>query len=119
MNRTLSVILICKNRLLREMLFRAINKIPSLTIIEQFQHVDDLPGALQKTPVDWVIFSIQPAQQVPPIVDATIAAYPATCFFSISEDGEQFKMRWLEPHEQNLVDATLEDLAANYLQAPR
>ncbi|MBE0696593.1 MAG: hypothetical protein IH586_06690 [Anaerolineaceae bacterium] len=113
MSQALSVILVCQTRLLREMFTRAIAKIPGLRVVNQIDQPAGLQDALQKHPADWVIFAIEPAQGVPPLVDAAIAAYPGTHFFSISADGEHFTLRWMEPHDQNLDDTTLAELAAN------
>ena len=110
MNKTQTVILVCKPRLLREILVRAIAKSDMLEIIKQVNDLEDLPEELENQPVDWVIFLVNPGQDVPPLVDAAIATHPTTRFVAMNADGAHFKMRWLEPHEYNLDDANLVEL---------
>ena len=111
MYKNQSVILVCKPRLLREILVRAIAKTTALEIIKQIKDLDDLPDMLEHQSVDWVIFSIYPTQSVPPSLDAMIASHPSTRFIILNADGAHFKIRWLEPHEYDLDDANLAELA--------
>jgi DNA-binding NarL/FixJ family response regulator len=105
-----SVILVCPQRLLCGLLARAVARDDRLNLVGCFASPEGLPQALRQHPADCVILAVPPAQEAPEGLDELMAAHPATRFIVLRSDGSHMTLRWFEPHECALDDATLEEL---------
>jgi DNA-binding NarL/FixJ family response regulator len=110
LNATRSVILVCPQRLLRGLLARAIARDGRLTLVRTLASPGGLPGLLRRRPADCVIAAVPPAQDEPEGLEELMAAHPATRFIVVRADGSHTTLRWFEPHECALDDATLDEL---------
>lgn len=104
------IILATDSRLLREMLNRILLKAEHLEIVQQVADHENLPAAIKEQDVEWVILTM-PADNNPPAwTDAYLREHPFVKIMSVSPDGGQVKMKWLDKREQDIVNPSLQDL---------
>ncbi len=106
------VILANQPRLLREMLNRAISRAPGLTVVREIADPADLARVAVESQAHWVIVSLWPAGEAPPLVKAILAANPAVCVLGIAADIDRVKIRCGESEERVLQDPSLDGLLA-------
>ena len=127
------VILAVKTRLLREMLHHAINRSPYVHIVGEVQNGIDLLSMVQRKNAEWVIMSLLPGGKLPETAGILLAARPSVSILGITPDGSRVTMgwkepceetiaegsdgrsielKWVEPHEVDLEDLTLDELIA-------
>jgi hypothetical protein len=106
------VILANESRLLREMLERVIKKVPHLEVVGQAADAARLPSLLEGTDAQWVIVSLLPNGKMPAVVDSLLAEHPSLRVLAVAVDGSQVKAKWVEPHEKDLGDLSLQELIA-------
>jgi DNA-binding NarL/FixJ family response regulator len=104
------IILADGSRLLREMLHRVLYKADNLEVVQEVTNYRDLPSAIEQFDPEWVIMSLPSDHVIPDWVDHYIANRPSVRFLAVSTDGSKIKMKWLEPHEEDLGDLSLKDL---------
>jgi len=107
---TKRIILANGSRLLREMLHRVLYKTDNLQVVLEVANYEDLPSAIEQFDPEWVIMSLPSDHVIPDWVDIYIANLPSVRFLAVSTDGSKIKMKWLEPHEEDLGDLSLKDL---------
>jgi len=107
---TKRIILADGSRLLREMLHRVLYKADNLEVVQEVTNYEDLPSAIEQFDPEWVIMSLPSDHIIPDWVDIYIANRPSIRFLAVSTDGSKIKMKWLEPHEEDLGDLSLKDL---------
>jgi len=81
-----------------------------LQVVKEISDHHNLPSAIEKYDAEWVIVSLPNNQKVPAWVDEYMAEHPPVRFIAVSSDGSQVKIMWMESHEKNYDDLTLEDL---------
>ena len=104
------IILADGSRLLREMLHRVLYKADNLEVVQEVTNYRDLPSAIEQFDPEWVIMSLPSDHVSPDWVDTDIAHRPSVRFLAVATDGSRIKMKWLEPHEEDLGDLSLKDL---------
>ena len=104
------IILADGSRLLREMLQRVIYKEDNLEVVKEVARYEELPSAIEQFDPEWVIMSLPSNHIIPDWVDIYITDHPSVRFLAVSTDGSKIKMKWLEPHEEDLGDLSLKDL---------
>ncbi len=104
------VILASGSRLLREMLNRIFDKTEKLEVIREISDHQQLSAAIETLDVEWVILSPERDQSMPTWVDAYLRKHPSVRFLTVSNDGSQVKMRWLDQHEKALSGLSLNEL---------
>lgn len=104
------IILANSSRLLREMLNRILRKKGNLRVIREISGQEDLPDAIQQDDAEWLILSLPEDENMPEWVDVYMLEHPALRVLTVSPDGGRIKLKWLESHEEDLVDPSLEDL---------
>lgn len=104
------IILADGSRLLREMLLRVLFKADNLEVVQEVTNYKDLPSAIEQFDPEWVIMSLPSDHIIPDWVDNYIASRPSVRFLAVATDGSKIKMKWLEPHEEDLGDLSLKDL---------
>lgn len=99
------------NRLLREMLTKAISADEDVKIVKILDSHNNLYEQVQKHEVDWVIIS-QPDDQeeLPSGVKQIWVDYPDTGVLVVSPDGSHLTAKWLESREQVLDGISLAEL---------
>ena len=107
---TKRIILADGSRLLREMLRRVISKADNLELVQEVNDYEELHSAIEQFDPEWVIMSLPSDHVIPPWVDTYLTTRPSVRFLAVSTDGSKIKMKWLEPHEEDLGDLTLKDL---------
>jgi hypothetical protein len=110
LNPPYSVILVCRQRLLRGLLARVVAHEDRLNLVGCIASPGELAESLRENPADCVILAVPSAPEAPKGLEALMAAHPATRFVVLRTDGSHMKLRWFEPHEDELDDATLEEL---------
>jgi len=113
------IILINGSRLLRELLHIVIRKAEHLEIVQEIHDLDDLPAMIANTEADWVIMSLPSGERTPDWVSTYIAAHPSVRLLEVSNDASKIKMKWSEPHEEDLHDLSLNDLIHILERAPQ
>lgn len=106
------VILANESLLLREMLECVINKVPDLEIVGHASDPARLPSLLKEIDAHWVIVSLLPDGKIPGVADSLLAEHPSLRVLAVAVDGSQVKAKWVEPHEKELGDLSLEELIA-------
>ncbi len=99
-------------RFLREMLKRAFEKVPSLSVAGEITDPARLASAIGQTGAEWVIVSLRPDGAMPEMIEPLLAEYPAVRFLGVAMDGSQVKMKWIESREDVLEGPSLDDLIA-------
>jgi len=107
---TKRIILADGSRLLREMLHRVLYKADNLEVVQEVINYEDLPSAIEQFDPEWVIMSLPSDHVIPHWVDNYITNHPSVRFLAVSTDGSKIKMKWLERHEEDLGDLSLQDL---------
>jgi len=106
------VVLANESRLLREMLERVIKKVPDLEVVGHSADPARLPSLLEEIDAQWVIVSLLPNGKIPAVADSLLAEHPSLRVLAVAVDGSQMKAKWVEPHEKDLGDLSLEELIA-------
>lgn len=105
------IIVADRNRLLREMLTKAIGSDENLEIVRILKSYDQLYDHVQKQEVDWVIVSFSNGQDTPSsTVKKILASDPAIGVIIVSPDGSHVRARQYESQERVLDGINLEDL---------
>jgi DNA-binding NarL/FixJ family response regulator len=104
------IILATDSRLLREMLNRILRKAEHLEIVQQVADHENLPALIQELDVEWVILTMPADDKTPDWTDAYIREHPFVRIMSVSPDGGQVKMKWLDKREQDIINPSLQDL---------
>jgi DNA-binding NarL/FixJ family response regulator len=104
------IVLANSSRLLREMLKRILFKSDKLEVVREVTDQKELPSVIEHTNPQWVIISLPFDNGVPAWVDGFMANHPSVRFMALATDGSKIKMKWLEVHEQELDDLSLNDL---------
>jgi DNA-binding NarL/FixJ family response regulator len=107
---TKRIILADGSRLLREMLRRVLYKADNLEVVQELDDYEKLPSAIETFNPEWVIISLPSNHVILDWVDHYLTTRPSVRFLAVSTDGSKIKMKWLEPHEEDLSDLTLKDL---------
>lgn len=76
-------------------------------MVHEVTHYEDLASAIEEFDPEWVIISLPSDHVIPEWVDVYIANRPSLRFLAVSTDGSKIKMKWLEPHEEDLGDLSL------------
>lgn len=106
------VILAGGSRFVQDLLKRVIQKTPDLHVADQVTNIQQLPQAVQETQSAWIILSRPWHNDIPSVVDRILANYPSIRVLTVTPDGSRIKMRWVEAHEEELFNLTLDDLIA-------
>jgi hypothetical protein len=104
------IILVNSSRLLREMLHVIFGKTEHLQVVREVSDHEELPSAIEKLEAEWLVISLPFDKGIPNWVDHYISEHPFTRLLAVSTDSSKVKMKWLEPHEENLEDLSLDDL---------
>jgi hypothetical protein len=104
------IILANGSRLLRDMLKRILYKSDKLEVVREVTDQKELPYVIEHTNPEWVIVSLTFDDVIPPWVDSFIISHPSVRFMGLASDGSQVKMKWLEVHEQELSELSLNEL---------
>ncbi|MEJ2757121.1 MAG: hypothetical protein P8046_01445 [Anaerolineales bacterium] len=105
------IIVADKNRLLREMLTKAINRNHNLRIVNILDSHDRLFEIAQKRQADWIILSLPNDQEDLPLeVKEILVNFPDVGVLVVSPDGRHMRVKWLEVHEQILDGMDLDGL---------
>lgn len=104
------IILANSSRLLREMLNRILRKTDSLKVVREVSDQKELPEAIQQDDAEWLIMSLPEDEKMPEWVDVYMMEHPSLHILTVSPDGGRVRLRWLESHEEDLVDPSLDEL---------
>lgn len=104
------IILVDGSRLLGEMLRTVIHKDDHLDMVKKVHSLDELSSAIEDFGTDWVVLALPLDQDVPEWVDRFIEEHPLVRIMAIFAGSGKIKMKWLEPHEEEVDDASLTDL---------
>ncbi len=104
------IILVNSSRLLREMLHVIFYKAEHLQIVREISDQEELPSAIEELEAEWLVISLPLDKGIPNWVDQYISKHPFMRLLAVSTDSSEVKMKWLEPHEENLEDLSLNDL---------
>lgn len=100
-----------KNRLLREMLTRAVLTDDNLEIVSISDSIENLYMQVMENDPDWVIISLPHNQeQLPDEVKQILLNSPETGVLIISPDGRHISAKWFEMHERTLDGINLNEL---------
>jgi hypothetical protein len=108
--RAQRIILVDESRLLGEMIGTVIHKDAQLQTVRNVDSRADLPSAIEEFEADWVVMTLPLDEDIPGWVDQFVEEHPAMRFMAIFAGSGKIKMKWLEPHEQELEDVSLTDL---------
>jgi hypothetical protein len=98
------------SRLLREMLHVVIYKAENLQVVRAVSNLEKLPSSIEQLEADWLVMSLPFDKGIPAWVDHYITDHPFTRFMAVSTDSSKVKMKWVEIHEEDLEDLSLDDL---------
>jgi DNA-binding NarL/FixJ family response regulator len=106
------IILANKPRLLRGMLKRVLQKVPDFQVVGEVLDPARLSATIEKTEAQWVVLSLSPTGKMPAMAETLLAVHPTICILAVAMDGSRVKVKWVEPHEQDLNGLLLEELLA-------
>ena len=104
------IILANDSRLLREILNRILLKADNLDVVQDVSDFRKLPAVIEHKDAEWVILSMQADKKLPEWIDAYLCRHPYVKVLSVSSDGSWMKIKWLDSHEQDIADPSLQDL---------
>ena len=104
------IILVNNSRLLREMLHSIFGKAEHLQVVREVSDQEEPPAAIEELEAEWLVISLTLDESLPDWVDRYISKHPFTRLLAVSTDCSKVKMKWLESHEENLEDLSLNDL---------
>ncbi len=112
LTRSQRVIVANEPRLFREMLRRAINKIPGLAVVGEVADLEALLPMLAETGAEWVIVSLTPSGQMPEGIEPLLVTCPSLRILGVAGDGSRVHIKWVEFHEESLEGLSLDELSA-------
>jgi DNA-binding NarL/FixJ family response regulator len=104
------IVLANGSRLLRDMLRRIMFKSDQLEVVREVTDQKELPSVIENTNPQWVIVSLSFDNVIPPWVDSFMVSHPSVRFMGFASDGSKIKMKWLEVHEQEFDELSLNEL---------
>ncbi len=104
------IVLANGSRLLRDMLRRIMFKSDRLEVVREVTDQKELPTVIENTNPQWVIVSLSFDNVIPPWVDTFMVSHPSVRFMGFASDGSKVKMKWMEVHEQELDELSLNEL---------
>jgi hypothetical protein len=104
------IILTNGSHLLLNMLNRILLKTRHFDVVQHISDHSKLPSAIERFDTGWVIMSLPEDNEMPDWVDSYLLKHPFVRFLTISQDGSQVKMKWMESREKQFDDPSLEDL---------
>lgn len=104
------IVLANGSRLLRDMLRRIMFKSDQLEVVREVTDQKELLSVIESTNPQWVIVSLSFDNVIPPWVDNFMVSHPSVRFMGFASDGSKVKMKWLEVHEQELNELSLNEL---------
>jgi DNA-binding NarL/FixJ family response regulator len=104
------IILANGSRLLHEMLNRILVKTKNLEIVREITDHKKLPTALENSDAEWVIMSLPVEDSLPEWTDTYMVEHPDVRFMAVANDGSWVKTKWMESHEEELDNLSLNDL---------
>ena len=104
------IVLANGSRLLRDMLKRILFKSERLEVVREVTDQKELPSVIENTHPQWVIVSLSFDNVIPPWVDNFMVSHPSVRFMGFASDGSKIKMKWLEVHEQEFDELSLNEL---------
>ena len=104
------IVLANGSRLLRDMLKRIMFKSDQLEVVREVTDQKELPSVIESTNPQWVIVSLSFDNVIPPWVDSFMVSHPSVRFMGLASDGSKVRMKWLEVHEQELNELSLNEL---------
>ena len=112
------IILVNGSRLLREMLHVVIYKADHLQVVREVSDHEELPSTIEQLEAEWLVMSLPFDKGIPEWVDHYITNHPSTRFLAVSTDSSKVKIKWVEIHEEELEDLSLNDLIHILESAP-
>ncbi|MEJ2600382.1 MAG: hypothetical protein P8Z00_18750 [Anaerolineales bacterium] len=110
MNGVRRVILVNDSRLVLGILTRVIKKAKHLEVVGELADLQDLNKKIVETEPDWVIVNDEQDEKNLEMIAELMNAHPTIRFLTVTTDGSQVRMRWLEPHEKNLSGLSLAEI---------
>ena len=107
---TQRIILINGSRLLGDMLHNVIYRTAHLETVQEVGSHEELPSAIESSDAEWMVMSLPYDKSIPEWVDRYIAKHPSMRFLAVFIGSNKVKIKWLESHEQDLEDLSLNDL---------
>jgi len=99
-----------KNRLLREMLTRALKTVTHLEIVYPTRPPEHWSEEIEQFEVDWVIVSSENGENLPVGLIETLAAHPHIGVLEVARDGSPVRVRRLEIVEYAVGEISLDEL---------
>jgi DNA-binding NarL/FixJ family response regulator len=105
------IIIADRNRLMREMVTKAINADDKLMIVRNLDSYDSLFEHVQQGDVDWVIVSLPDREETLPLaIREILINFPSVGVLIVSPDGRHVRVKRLEEHERILDGISLDEL---------
>ena len=104
------IILANGSRLVHEMLNRILLKTENLEVVQEIVNHNELPTKIESSDAEWVVLSLPAESDLPEWTDRYIVEHPNVRVMAIANDGSWVKTKWLECHEEELNNLTLQDL---------
>ena len=101
-----------KQRLLRQMLRRVIEKTPDFQVVGEISGLTRLPEYVDQVDAQWVIVSLESDGNMPEEIETLLAQYPTVRVLAVASDGSHVKVKWVETHEEDLDNLSLGALVA-------
>jgi hypothetical protein len=99
-----------KNRLLREMLTRALKAVTHLEVVYPTRPIEFLLEEIEKNNISWVIVSNESEKKLPMILLEVMAAHPEVGVLEVARDGSPIQVKRLEIVEFDLDEVSLDEL---------
>lgn len=108
-----------KNRLLREMLMKAVGADAELEIINPSGIYDHLLEDVEFEDIDWLVISTSNGEKLPLAIKKILIDFPEVAILEVAPDGNPQRIKWLEFHEYLLEDISLVDLVQILADDPK
>lgn len=105
------IIIADKNRLMREMLAKAISTDKNLKILKVLNSYNRIAEVINKEEVDWVIISLPKiSAELPVQIKDILVNHSHVGILVVSPDGSSMRVKWLEVEERVLDGISLDEL---------
>ncbi len=87
------IILANDSRLLRGLLWRALDKVSGLQIVGETQDLSSLTARIEQAGAEWVILPLWTDGQLPSVLDAVLNEHPEVSLLGLAKDGSAAKLQ--------------------------
>lgn len=108
--RPQNIILLNGSHFINDMLERVISKTPGLQIVATVEDPQNISQTVNQVDADWIILTLQPDEEGLEKINELLVKDSSVHLMIIEAEGRRVKMKWFEPHEEELEKKDLSEI---------